>query len=575
MNKTGKRWICFLALLMCLCLLLTSCAPAPQQPAGNSEAQVENLAKLCKVWGYVKYTHPVFLLGEKDWDEELLKLIPAVSEADSDEVNGILHEWVDSLGEVDYGTLNRVPLWAAAKEEEISVQADTSWISADYLGEELTQQLSQLGPVPNIDRSKAPVQFNQEGAPGFQREKTDPNCSYQKEEERLLGLFRVWNVIEYYFPYIYVMDESWHDLLDEFILKIVESNDRQGFELVLLEMTAHLHDLHTGIVIQNTLQDFWGEYLAPVNLIRTKEGEWIVCKVFGNCPLQVGDVILGLDGTEVKKIEKNREKYLSVPNEKKLYQGMALYLLRSKSNTMDITILRNEKEETYTVTGTKQYTNLSWKEEKSHEILEKNIGVINPSSIPEGDTESVVSQIMNDLCNTNGLIIDLRQYPSDPNMHMFLSMYLQKKGTVYSVMTIPSQSVPGTFINRKISSIGVATGAFYYEKPVVLLMDERSMSSSEYSIMHLRTGDQEVVIGSSSAGVDGNVTELPLPNGNHLRFTSFGVYTPEMGQTQRVGLAPDIEVYPTIEGIKQGRDELMEAAIAYIQEQSQSATAAE
>lgn len=569
MNKTGKRWICFLALLMCLCLLLTSCAPAPQQPAGNSEAQVENLAKLCKVWGYIKYTHPVFLLGEKDWDEELLKLIPAVSKADSDEVNGILHEWVDSLGEVDYGTLNRVPLWAAAKEEEISVQADTSWISADYLGEELTQQLSQLGPVPNIDRNKAPVQFNQEGAPGFQREKTDPNCSYQKEEERLLGLFRVWNVIEYYFPYIYVMDESWHDLLDEFIPKIVEANDRQGFELVLLEMTAHLHDLHTGIVIQNTLQDFWGEYLAPVNLIRTKEGEWIVCKVFGNCPLQVGDVILGLDGTEVKKIEKNREKYLSVPNEKKLYQGMALYLLRSKSNTMDITILRNEKEETYTVTGTKQYTNLSWKEEKSHEILEKNIGVINPSSIPEGDTGSVVSQIMNDLCNTDGLIIDLRQYPSDPNMHMFLSMYLQKKGTVYSVMTIPSQSVPGTFINRKISSIGVATGAFYYEKPVVLLMDERSMSSSEFSIMHLRTGDHVVVIGSSSAGVDGNVTELPLPNGNHLRFTSFGVYTPEMGQTQRVGLAPDIEVHPTIEGIKEGRDELMEAAVDYILSQNE------
>ena len=565
----GKIAKC-LAILLTFCLLLTSCAPAPQQPTGSSEAQVENLAKLCKVWGYVKYTHPVFLLGEKDWDEELLKLIPAVSEADSDEVNGILHEWVASFGEVDYGTLNRVPLWAAAKEEEISVQADTSWISADYLGEELTQQLSQLGPVPNIDRSKAPVQFNQEGAPGFQREKTDPNCSYQKEEERLLGLFRVWNVIEYYFPYIYVMDESWHDLLDEFIPKIVEANDRQGFELVLLEMTAHLHDLHTGIVIQNTLQDFWGEYLAPVNLIRTKEGEWIVCKVFGNCPLQVGDVILGLDGTEVKKIEKNREKYLSVPNEKKLYQGMALYLLRSKSNTMDITILRNEKEETYTVTGTKQYTNLSWKEEKSHEILEKNIGVINPSSIPEGDTGSVVSQIMNDLCNTDGLIIDLRQYPSDPNMHMFLSMYLQKKGTVYSVMTIPSQSVPGTFINRKISSIGVATGAFYYEKPVVLLMDERSMSSSEFSIMHLRTGDHVVVIGSSSAGVDGNVTELPLPNGNHLRFTSFGVYTPEMGQTQRVGLAPDIEVHPTIEGIKEGRDELMEAAVDYILSQNKN-----
>ena len=108
MNKTGKRWICFLALLMCLCLLLTSCNPVPQQPAGNSEAQVENLAKLCKVWGYVKYTHPVFLLGEKDWDEELLKIIPTVSEADSDEVNGIL-----TSGSLRLGRWTTVPSTAS------------------------------------------------------------------------------------------------------------------------------------------------------------------------------------------------------------------------------------------------------------------------------------------------------------------------------------------------------------------------------------------------------------------------------------------------------------------------------
>ena len=42
-----------------------------------------------------------------------------------------------------------------------------------------------------------------------------------------------------------------------------------------------------------------------------------------------------------------------------------------------------------------------------------------------------------------------------------------------------------------------------------------------------------------------------------------------MGQTQRVGFAPDIEVYPTIEGIKEGRDELMEAAVDYILSQNE------
>ena len=35
MKKIAKS----LAILLILCLLLTSCAPAPQQPAGNSEAQ--------------------------------------------------------------------------------------------------------------------------------------------------------------------------------------------------------------------------------------------------------------------------------------------------------------------------------------------------------------------------------------------------------------------------------------------------------------------------------------------------------------------------------------------------------
>lgn len=84
--------------------------------------------------------------------------------------------------------------------------------------------------------------------------------------------------------------------------------------------------------------------------------------------------------------------------------------------------------------------------------------------------------------------------------------------------------------------------------------------------MGLRTGDNVVVLGSNSIGADGNITVLPLPHGNQLRFSALGIYTPEMGQTQRVGLTPDIEVYPTIEGIKEGRDELMEAAVAYLTE---------
>ena len=561
-----SKWTKLLAVLLCVCLLFTACTSAGEKNKAEYSQEVQNLEKLCLVWGYTKYTHPVFLTGEKDWDEELLKLIPTVSEAKKEEVNDILHEWFVSLGEIDYGISRPA---SKPVESEAIVQADTGWILDEtYLGAELSADMQNLGPVPKIDRSRAPVKFNTgQGVPNFKMENTYATCSYQSEEERLLGLFRVWNAIEYYFPYIDIMDESWHDLLREFIPKMLQASDLQSLELTIYELTAHLHDGHTILINSQTLNDVFGKYVAPVNMLRTKEGQWVVSDLFWDCPLQVGDVILKLDGTDIKEVEENRKKYISVPNDEKLLNRLGTYLLRSQDEEMEITVLRDEKEQTYTVKGTTQYKYFARTIETSHEILDGNIGLINPGALPKGNTGTVVQQIMNDLRDTDGLIVDLRQYPSDTNMHTFLSMYLQRAGTVYNIMTVPSQSVPGTFTKQKMVSMGVTPAIFYYEKLVVVLMDELSVSNSEFSIMDLRTGDHVVVLGNNSLGTDGDITELPLPNGNILWFTSCSVYTPEMGQTQRIGLTPDIEVYPTVEGIKEGRDEMLEAAVEYIQEQ--------
>ena len=107
-----NKWTRLLSALLLVCLLFTSCAPAGQSVDSSENTmdsqKAENLEKLCKVWGYTKYTHPVFLLGERDWDEELLKLIPVVSEAKAKKVNDILHEWFVSLGEIDYGTSRKI-----------------------------------------------------------------------------------------------------------------------------------------------------------------------------------------------------------------------------------------------------------------------------------------------------------------------------------------------------------------------------------------------------------------------------------------------------------------------------------
>jgi hypothetical protein len=43
--------------------------------------QVANLAMLGKVWGFLKYHHPLITQGKKHWDYELFRIMPRVLSA--------------------------------------------------------------------------------------------------------------------------------------------------------------------------------------------------------------------------------------------------------------------------------------------------------------------------------------------------------------------------------------------------------------------------------------------------------------------------------------------------------------
>ena len=68
-------------------------------------------------------------------------------------------------------------------------------------------------------------------------------------------------------------------------------------------------------------------------------------------------------------------------------------------------------------------------------------------------------------------------------------------------------------------------------------------------------------IGSQTAGADGNVSFITFPGNYTTRFSGIGVYYPDGEETQRIGIVPDIEVKPTIQGVREGRDEVLEKAL--------------
>lgn len=161
--------------------------------SSNTDIDMRNLQKLCKVWGYVKYNHPVFLLGQKDWDDELLSLIPLISDAKTyEDANDILYKWYLGLGDIEYNTDIKVPKWATATEEDKRIIADINWIEdEDYLGIDLSEALSALETIPNISRKKAPVEFDVfYDTSIFPNEKSYEGMDFADKNYSLLGLFR-------------------------------------------------------------------------------------------------------------------------------------------------------------------------------------------------------------------------------------------------------------------------------------------------------------------------------------------------------------------------------------------------
>ena len=157
MDTIRCRFVCAVLFLLLILSMMTPPTAIAQEAEPNQET--ENLEKLCLVWGCVKYTHPAYLSGQRDWDADLLSLIKSVREAQTDEkVNEILREYVEALGPFDYGTDFIDAAWSGLEENQKVFPAQTDWRSdAEYLGAELSQVLSQISEIPTVYRGNAPV----------------------------------------------------------------------------------------------------------------------------------------------------------------------------------------------------------------------------------------------------------------------------------------------------------------------------------------------------------------------------------------------------------------------------------
>ncbi|MBC9796793.1 S41 family peptidase [Sinomicrobium weinanense] len=524
----------------------------------NENFEIQKLALLCKTWGFLKYYHPNVAGGQHDWDKELIKIIPTIKKAsDKSEVSSSLTDWIKDLGEIKSYTDDK-------KEDSLKYfyqNLDFRWINDTVkLNNNLINKLNFIkdncfkGEQHYISTTKV-------GKFTVINEKEYDKELLKNEQYRLLSLFRYWNIIQYFYPNKYLLDEKWDNVLFEMIPKFINSKDITSYKKIIQELVAKVDDSHAWVDIKEERK--W----LPARFLNI-DGKVVVSGFFNDslaldkAGLQLGDIILKANNIDIGTLIKKHVHYVPGSNLNIKLSSTYVRMFSGEKDSIEITLNRNGKifNKTFKRYSLDKLSNSTSKKVKVKTINEK-IGYIDLTKIKPVEVPGIFEKFH----NYKAIIIDVRGYPNFAFKK--ISEYLNSEKRKFARAIQPDLSYPGRFIwddNKQMTTRSKKKKAF--KGLTVILVNNKTISLGEYAVMSLQTADNAITIGNQTAGADGEVTTFHFIGDYKTAVSGRAYFYPDGTQTQRKGIKIDLVLSPTIKGLLSNKDEILDRAIEYIEQ---------
>ncbi|WP_417860661.1 S41 family peptidase [Winogradskyella sediminis] len=519
--------------------------------AQQTISQTDRLVSFGKIYGFLKYYHPHVAKGKFDWDKEFFKYLPKVIKAtDKESLSSIYINWIESLGEIK--KCKKCDL----NDTFFDKNFDLDWLQdATIFNTELSSRLKYI----EANRNQGDNYYASTHSAGnikITNEPTYDNFEYPNEDYRLLGLFKYWNIIEYFYPYKYLTDQNWDAVLKEMIPKIRNATHKNAYQSTLKELIAKLDDSHAWIMFNERPKY---KYL-PVKITHV-EDKAVIFKYYNDSlaimnNLKLGDAILKINGKTIEAELAKNLKYVSGSNKNFKILKAFEKIFNGPEESLELTLEREGQIEQI-IANKYEFSSFRYLENKrviTSKSITEAIGYINMSS---RFTEKEFDNIFESFKTKSYIIVDLRGYP-EFKYKMFTKYFnLEKRN--FAIIYKPNISYPGKYITDKYLETGYSRKAF--KGNFILLVNEDSLSLSEFTAMAFQTTANIITIGNQTTGADGDVVSFKYLGGFNTGISGIGVLYPDGSESQRTGVKIDIEVKPTRNGLKQGRDEILEKAI--------------
>ena len=376
----------------------------------------------------------------------------------------------------------------------------------------------------------------------------------EQEPTRLANVVVAWNVFQHFYPYFDEVKTNWDSVLTVTLAEAFRNTSAYFFVKVMRNMVAALRDGHA-----------WYRYMPKTFALNVKveniEGQPVIVASQDSL-LKRGDVIVKVDGYDTRVRLAEEEGLTSGTPQWKRAEAVD-NIIHSMIKELPLTINRNGE----LMDITAKCKPLDKRSVFEHPALEQIGGAQLTDKVWYIDLAQVsVAEIeakANEFAQAKGIVLDMRGYPKDGNAEIL--GYLTD-----SPLLSPRYLVPQIIYPDRENVQGYDTNGRWHVQPalprwkgkIVFLTGGGAISQAEdiMSIVeHYKLGE---IVGETTAGADGNVNVLRLPGGSSIRWTGMEVLKHDGSQHHLVGIKPTVPAVRTVQGVREGRDEVLEKALS-------------
>jgi hypothetical protein len=375
-------------------------------------------------------------------------------------------------------------------------------------------------------------------------------------EMRIAAISAAWGALSIFYPYFTDQRTDWLAALPPALAEAAAGRSAMDTRVALCHLDSRLHDNHGKVIHPG--RPITG--IVPISF--RKFGDRIV--VVGGLPeylqtIQVGSELLAINGIPAQEAYAQTTLQISAATE-----GLRDYLTPARmtmGNPGELWKLRirhldgrvNDHLLPLVDDGLYGHANREPRPANGAE-LSPGIYYLDLDAL----SSDVWAQLAPRLDRAQVIIFDFRGYVTSAAYDVFSHITDQElKSPIWQIPLIPRIDD----IKYSISQWSVFPQTPRFKAKVVALVDGRAMSAVETALQIFREYQLGVLVGETSAGANGNVGYIDLPGGFNLRFTGLRASSSDGSTVHGHGFAPDYVVHPTLEGVRAGRDEILEAGV--------------